>query len=151
MSGQAFALDISRWVEKTKRNLNACCREIVLEISTRIVLRTPVDTGRARGNWQLGLNRLPTGTLEVRNASRAGSLVGEFSGLQVAGNVTYFVNNLPYIGVLEYGGYPNPPKGGEGKTVNGYSRQAPQGMVRVSVQEVSDIVRRGIEKGMKNG
>lgn len=151
MSGQAFALDISRWVAKTKRNLNACCREIVLEISTRIVLRTPVDTGRARGNWQLGLNRLPTGTLEVRNASRAGSLVGEFSGLQVAGNVTYFVNNLPYIGVLEYGGYPNPPKGGEGKTVNGYSRQAPQGMVRVSVQEVSDIVRRGIEKGMKNG
>ena len=70
-------------------------------------------------------------------------------------------NNLPYIQVLEYGKYPNPPKKGtylkEGQkkgqytgpgffkfSEGGYSKQAPKGMVRISIQEIqkdlSDIL-----------
>jgi hypothetical protein len=41
---------------------------------------------------------------------------------------------------LEYGGYPNPPKSGSGKTAGGYSIQAPAGMVRVSAAEFGEIV-----------
>ena len=58
-------------------------------------------------------------------------------------------NNLPYIQKLEYGGYPNPAKTGD-KTVNGYSKQAPAGMVRISLEqiknELSEIIEDVIEK-----
>jgi hypothetical protein len=53
----------------------------------------------------------------------------------------FIVNNLPYIAVLEYGGYPNPPSDPvHGKTIGGYSKQAPQGMVRVTAVELKPLV-----------
>jgi hypothetical protein len=54
-------------------------------------------------------------------------------------------SGLPYIRILEYGGYPNPPVRGSWdratrqwvvKSSGGFSRQAPQGMVRVTVDAV---------------
>ena len=51
----------------------------------------------------------------------------------------YISNNLPYIATLEYGGYPNPPKSGSGKTVNGFSKQAPKGMVGVTLANTDAI------------
>lgn len=61
----------------------------------------------------------------------------------------YISNNLPYIGVLEYGGYPNPPKKGSWskrdqawviKSENGFSKQAPEGMVGLTVAKFQSIV-----------
>lgn len=45
----------------------------------------------------------------------------------------FICNNLDYIEKLEYGGFPNPPKKDGGKTINGYSKQAPAGMVGVTL------------------
>ena len=59
---------------------------------------------------------------------------------EAQGDESYFItNNLPYITKLEDGGYPNPPKKPTGKTVNGYSRQAPNGMVAVTIAEVDNL------------
>lgn len=56
------------------------------------------------------------------------------------GDESLFIsNNLPYITTLEYGGYPNPPKKGTGKTINGYSKQAPNGMVGVTLADTKRI------------
>jgi len=89
-----------------------------------VVLLTPVDEGRAR-------------------ASRAvfpGSLVG--LGLW---QTVWITSSLPYIEVLEYGGYPDPPLRGswnprlrryEVKSAGGFSRQAPRGMVRITYAAV---------------
>ncbi|SUB33304.1 putative bacteriophage protein [[Pasteurella] mairii] len=52
------------------------------------------------------------------------------------GDTWYLATDKPYAPMLEYGTYPNPPTHPTGKTVNGFSKQAPQGMVRISVQEV---------------
>lgn len=96
-----------------------------------IVLRTPVDTGRARGNWNVaeGFDDSSTSDSTSPKYASADSLpVKDGTNEDI-----YISNNLPYIGVLEYGGYPNPPKNPTGKTVNGYSRQAPNGMVGVTV------------------
>jgi hypothetical protein len=46
-------------------------------------------------------------------------------------------NNVPYIGMLEYGGYSTDSK--TGKTVNGYSRQAPHGMVGVTMANANQM------------
>ena len=40
-----------------------------------------------------------------------------------------------YANVLDEGLYPNPPKGGTGKTSGGYSTQAPKGMSEPTLKE----------------
>tara|TARA_R100001086_G_scaffold96385_2_gene47929 strand:+ start:1938 stop:2288 length:351 start_codon:yes stop_codon:yes gene_type:complete len=47
-----------------------------------------------------------------------------------------------YSGVLDRGLYPNPPKAGTGKTSGGYSKKAPDGMVKPT----SDFVDKEIKK-----
>lgn len=138
-TGAAFALDIGEWCKKANKKVDTVARAITLEIFSRVIQRTPVDTGAARGNWQVGINTMPTGTVAAGGTNNLGSLKGK----PVVGNVIWLVNNLPYIGVLEYGGYPNPPKTGT-KTIGGFSKQAPAGMVRVTVQEVSSAVQKAM-------
>jgi lysozyme family protein len=48
----------------------------------------------------------------------------------------YLTNSLPYAMTIEYGGYPNPPKNPTGKTIGGFSTQAPAGVVRVTAEEM---------------
>ena len=95
-----------------------------------IVKKTPVDTGRARANWNISVGSPDlTTTEETRKSPKPMK--------NMAGNLDdesiFISNNLPYITTLEYGGYPNPPKKDGGKTVNGYSKQAPEGMVGVTL------------------
>jgi hypothetical protein len=42
-------------------------QKITLEALTRLVAKTPVDTGRARGNWQVAIGSRPAGTVDVPN------------------------------------------------------------------------------------
>jgi hypothetical protein len=143
-SGASFAIAIDQWCKKANKSVDKATRAITFEIFGRVIRRTPVDTGAARTNWQVGINQMPAGI--VTGSGDAVGIMKSALGEGLAGKVIYLVNNLPYIGVLEYGGYPNPPKGGEGKTVGGFSKQAPAGMVRVTVQEVSDAVNKAISE-----
>ena len=65
----------------------------------------------------------------------------------VIGKRLFFTNPMPYANVVEYGGYPNPPKMGTNTSesgtpkfqklsTGGYSRQAPSGMVRINVKRM---------------
>ena len=73
---------------------------------------TPVDTGRARGNWHCTVGT-PFAGQDATGID--GSIQAAIP--RRAGSVVYLTNNVPYIQKLEYGG----------------SQQAPAGMVRVSV------------------
>lgn len=54
--------------------------------------------------------------------------------------------NYEYSGVLDRGMFPNPPKEGTGKTRNGFSTQAPKGMIEPTVKtmekEIKDFIKR---------
>jgi len=78
-----FMAAFDRWVAKTEQSAEQAFRALVLDIFRSIQIRTPVDTGRARGNWQV-----------------------EFNGAQEA----TIYNNSPYISKLEFGGYGDGPK-----------------------------------------
>lgn len=75
---------------------------------------------------------------------------------EIKGNTTvYICNSLPYINVLEYGGYPDPVKYGSWdkkqhkfviKSINGYSKQAPQGMVGLTCLEFDRYVKESIKE-----
>lgn len=102
----------------------------ILATCSRIVKRTPVDTGRLRANWQASINTEASGELSKTDKS-GGSVINEASNklasLQVMKDVYMLSNNLPYAGRIE----------------NGYSGQAPAGMMRISVAETNAAIAAG--------
>lgn len=108
------------------QEFNAIVQKLSLEILRRIVIKTPVDTGRARGNWMVAINSIPQGIIEIERLSESQAQAFALSnGIPIIKSAKPFTaisiaNNLPYIGVLEMGS----------------SKKAPQGMVRVSLAEI---------------
>ena len=91
---------------------------------------TPVKTGKARGNWRVGINQVPEGEIERRGAEAS---IGEIrSALKpgVSRELVFFINNVKYIRLLEYG-IARKQKGGAG----------PAAMVRKSAAQWKDTVR----------
>jgi len=127
-----FAAQVRQFTDKAQDKLTLAVRKISLEMFSRVILRSPVDTGRFRANWQVAIGSVPTGTLE--SSDKAGTItVGKAQsaalGVQV-GQTIALVNNLPYAQRLE----------------NGSSKQAPGGMVALTVQDFHVIAQKiGIE------
>ena len=122
-----FAADLSRFADRTEKKLDLLVRKIGLELFSRVIVNTPVDTGRARANWQVAINSVPTGTLELSDKDGTAAISAAdaaVSGLK-AGDTIYLANNLPYIQKLE----------------DGSSTQAPAGMVGLAVQDFQNIAR----------
>lgn len=107
-------------------------RKVALELFGRVILKTPVDTGRARANWQVTIGTTANGTVEIDDKSGGATMsaaTAASAGFN-AGDTIYLTNNLPYILKLE----------------EGSSQQAPAGMVALTVQEFAAIVKQiGIE------
>ncbi len=117
----------------------AAHKKVSLELLRRVAEKTPVKTGRAKGNNQLTLGtpaQGETGRTDASKRKRGGRSAGEESrgevgsgtiaagvaalaGLQAFGLV-WLSNNVPYFQALE----------------DGSSKHAPQGMVAISLEEV---------------
>lgn len=125
-----FVVDVRRFVEKAKGNATLVVRKVALDVFSRVVLRSPVDTGRFRGNWQCSvgsIDRTVTQQLDPTGQNSVNRVKATASSL-VPGTVAYLANSLPYARRLEYG----------------WSRQAPSGMVRVTAREYQASVRRAV-------
>jgi hypothetical protein len=120
----AFADDVQRFADKSTRNAELVHKKIALEVFRRIVERTPVDTGRLRGNWQAAAGVYLDGELDARELATTVAAIE----VAVLGGEAFvpliLVNNLPYARRIEY---------------DNWSRQAPNGMVRVTVAEFQEI------------
>ena len=122
----SFALDVSKFVEKAKKNPEEVMRQVSIKLFSSIIKASPVDTGRFRMNWMVSGGIPSSGTTDATDKS----------GNIATGNATSFVlkaadwreftltNNLPYAQRLEYG----------------WSQQAPQGMVRVNVSRFQQLI-----------
>lgn len=106
------------------------CRRAGLEILSRVVLSTPVDTGRARGNWQTDIDDIPAGEIDRIDATGQEAISAGTATINASRNfpVIHLANNLPYIGALNYG----KPPGTQ------HSKQAPLHFVELAVQGVMD-------------
>ena len=148
----SFAADCEKFRRKSfNARMNVVVRKVSLDLFKKVVEKTPVDTGRARGNWMVGINHLPIGSSITVDNNPMSRIVADISRA-AAGDTVALVNTLPYIGVLEYGGFPNPPKKGSRvkgkgwqiKSAGGYSKQSPQGMVRTTVEEYKPTLNEAI-------
>jgi hypothetical protein len=125
MSG-VFEVQIAEFVARAKGNVDLVVRKIALDMFRRVVMKTPVLTGRARGNWQVAIGSMPTGVLEINDKDGTATMSrvqAAVLGLE-AGQTIYLVNNLSYARPLEYG----------------HSKQAPAGMVRTTIAEFNAVV-----------
>lgn len=137
-----FALECKEWAEKLVPEAHvAFVQKIALTLLNKVTLKSPVDTGRFRANWMVGIGSADgTTTDETDNAAVE---KGQQKLATLAFGVPVHIsNNLPYAGILENGGYPLKPKGGEGKTINGFSTQAPNGVLAISIEEVEAFLKR---------
>ena len=123
----SFSADLTAYINRTNRRASEVQRAVALQLTSSVITRTPVDTGRARGNWNAEINRADNSTSDTRTASDAERQARQASDDFAPGTVLFLTNALPYIRALEYGNH---------------SRQAPRGMVRITAEEFAQAVRR---------
>jgi hypothetical protein len=143
-----WSVPFDKLAKKTKQDIETVVRAAAFQVFSNVIIRSPVDTGRFRANWNVSFGAMDTSTSEKVDKDITSNMERIKTALfqMPVGGVYWLANSLPYAQVLEYGLYPNPPKGGADKTSGGYSRQAPQGMVRISAREFADSVNRAVAK-----
>lgn len=123
MNARTFTLELEKWFkDEVEDRIVLITRMIGLEVLKRVILKTPVDTGRARGNWFVAIGAPDTRVTDNTDKTGAATInsgQAVITGLTQA-QAVYITNNLPYIGRLE----------------NGHSQQAPAGMVAVTMAEL---------------
>jgi hypothetical protein len=136
----SFAVRLQEIAAKTNRNADQLVRDVVEDIATKLVERSPVgdpalwikpapkgyEPGTFRGNWQLGVNLIPageTGRIDPAGDETLGTIIASIPQ-KAAGTIIYFANNVPYARPIE----------------DGHSTQAPNGLVGLTVLEFQQSV-----------
>lgn len=103
----SFGAQLQAFADKTGKKLEEVDRSFKLELFDRVVRRTPVDTGRLKGNWQVSTGAPAQGELQ-RFARNGDQKIQPQVGLnpQEAAQIrpfseTWLVNNLPYARPIE--------------------------------------------------
>ena len=120
---KTFTAAIKDFSNLTEKTVRGTC----ISMGSKIIKRSPVDTGRFRNNWQFSIDAPATG--KDPGGSNELTLVNTANKM-VPGNTFYMTNNLPYAERLEYG----------------WSGQAPQGVVRVTLGEYSQFIEMAAKK-----
>lgn len=97
----SFGADLAAFAAKSGESLDRIIRQTTIELGNRIIDATPVDEGRAQGNWQTTTGA-PAAD-EIDRVGEAGALAELKQNTGGVGTVTYITNNLPYIMRLEQG------------------------------------------------
>ena len=132
-----FAANLRVLCERAGEKAENVVRLAALELERDMVIRTPVDTGRAKGAWHCGVGSIDTsdsGRLDNTpkgQADEGGALAAAEAKLKTwkPGQVIWVSLSLPYAKRME----------------NGWSQQAPSGMVRLSVHQYSEHIRKAVE------
>lgn len=122
-----FSLQLQRFIEKAGDNVDQVVRKSALQVAQSVILKSPVDTGRFRANWNVAFGRvdsLTTPSTDKSGAKTTDRIRIQLNGWEVESGDIFLTNSLPYAIPLEYG----------------HSAQAPAGMVRVTVAEWNGFV-----------
>lgn len=128
----SFGSDLKNFKREFKEVMEDDRKAITLKLFNSVIMATPVDTGRARGNWHTTTGGPSTAQSaredKVQVGSPGGQAMAEAEQVilnSVFGDSLHLTNNLPYILPLEYG----------------HSSQMPAGMVRQSVARIDAIIK----------
>jgi hypothetical protein len=135
----SFESDIQRFSKVTGIEIDKVVRTLAIKAFSMVTEKTPVDTGRARANWNLSVGKInvsvdsPKGYKKSTGKYRGSSSPPSDPKIPVPNikkgdgfNPIYITNSLPYIFELEEGTH--------------RSTQAPRGMVKVTINELGSYI-----------
>lgn len=138
---KSFALDVGEFVRKAKAAPEIVVRKVATDLLTSVVFKTPVGNpslwkgkppagyvgGRARASWGVGLNAPAESSITLvdkqgqRTIARGLAAISQWK----PDDSIWITSRLPYINRLEY---------------EGHSKQAPAGMVRISIVQAQQFI-----------
>lgn len=126
-----FAEDLAKQCARAGEKAATVVRHTALALQSDMVERSPVDTGRFKSNWQAGVGQINRDTSASPDPSGSGAVMRTIQVLQgwKPGQTIWLTNSMPYAQRLE----------------DGWSRQAPTGMVKLTVQAYAEAVKRAVE------
>lgn len=122
-----FAADLNKLCAKAGDKAEQVVRKTAIELQGGMIDKSPVDTGRFRSNWQCGVGAVNTTISDAAGSDAKGRTVAVLAGWK-PGQTIWLTNALPYANRLE----------------NGYSKQSPAGMVRLTVQEYGEYLKKAV-------
>ncbi len=127
-----FAEQLEGFADYAKEMADEIFKSVVIQVGASVINLSPVDTGRFLANWQFSIDSVNSGEIDATDQMGDETLarfVGEVGPLTY-GQTAYIYNNLVYGPSLEYG----------------HSRQAPRGMVRITLARFQEIVQQAIRE-----
>ena len=128
MSNAAFKRNFAKVLQSVGEKADLVVRKTALELQSSMIRMSPVGVGTFRGNWQAGIGSINTTTTDAANSDALGRSTTVLQGWK-AGQTIYLTNSMPYARRLEFG----------------WSKQAPAGMVRLSVQNLEAYMKKAAE------
>lgn len=119
---------ISDFTRLYQQRLTSVVRKSCAEISTRIVARTPVDSGSLRASWTPNNGEPIAENVDIAQGGSRHDIASVVNNIE-AGDTFSLANGQPYARRIEY---------------EGHSPQAPAGMVRITAAEWPQIVREAV-------
>lgn len=146
IGGNSFEESLRKFGEKAEKYANAVVHRVVIDLAATIIYRSPwgrpelwsrpappgYKPGQFRANWQYKANSVPTGTiakLDKEGKDTVRKIAADVKPTDAAEQSHFIVNRLDYGPRLEY---------------EGWSSQAPAGMVGITVLQFDAIVKRAV-------
>ncbi len=143
MSNAEFKRNFAKVLERAGAKADAVVRAAGMELLKRAIERSPVGDpsmwkgpapkgyvgGRFKANWQVGIGNIDYSNNAMPDQSGASSLsrgTGAIAGFPMGARV-FLTNSVPYAHRIEY---------------NAWSKQASAGVVRLTVLEYQQIIRK---------
>lgn len=127
----SFSLDVKAFCEKAKKNPEIVMRQVSVKLFSAIIKGSPVDTGRFRNNWFAAFGSIPSPEITTYAGKQGTAAINRMTKVITESRSTgggwtemTLTNNLPYAQRLEYG----------------WSKQAPQGIVRINVLRFQQLI-----------
>ena len=130
----SFGGQLAQFAKLVDKRINVVHRDLSIKLFSRIVLDTPVDTGEARGGWNasMGMPDLrETGRIDTTGEAAIRDI--EASIKADRSKIAYLSNSVGHIIPLEYG----------------WSKQQPEGMVRINIARFQTLIKEAVESAKR--
>lgn len=117
-----FGKELKKYLKNVQKTGTKEIRGVGLQALKMVMIESPVDKGTFRGNWNVGIGGIDNSIDLTRRAPRALSEGKARLGSLKSGDKINISNALPYAMRLEF---------------DGWSTQAPSGMVRITLIELT--------------
>ena len=123
-----FAADLNKLCKRAGDKAEMVVRKTALELQSGMIEMSPVKSGRFKSNWTCGVGAVNPDTSAAPGTDAEGRTRTVLEGWK-PGQTIFLTNSLPYARRLE----------------NGWSKQAPSGVVRLTVQAYSQALKAAVE------